>query len=693
MAKQLLGFVICIIVLLTNTSALAEGLTEYYYNGQWHAYHSGPTFLQVNGERIETDVPPMIFKDRSVVPARAVFEKLGAAVAWNGKKAQVGVSMDDTEILLAIESTTAVVNGQQYAMEIPAKIINDRTMIPTRFVGETLGMEVGWQGDQSLITIDYAAKDDEAQEDIRINAIEYKAGKSGVRIVIESDGAIEDYSSFELEEPSRLVVDIENAILNVEDKSVDIKHDQVSKVRAAQFEKNPHITRFVVDLKEWTGYHIDLSEDKTRLYINFSSEPGSVTDIEFSKTKDCNIVDIKTDFVQKPNVFRLSNPDRIVVDIPSSQLDMREKKVNIKENIVKSIRYSQFDENMTRVVVDVGGQPQFELQEMSDGIRLELTDAPYKNLYYSNSEGPKLMIYDNMADSDYKESIEMNDNRYTISVPMSDVDLGTGRLYINDNHFYYIDIIQDGATETTDLVFRSKNPYSYVVQPEKNSDKTTIQVQAANPEDMEPDDPSKDDEPEIDLTIDPKAKNKIVVIDAGHGGRDPGAIYQGVNEKDLNLDISLRLYRMLKDAGIRVYMTRMNDTFVELGDRAKYANNLNASLFVSIHNNAMHDPNYDGSMTLYYPSSFNPAYGISGAELARIIQDEMVRYLGTANKGLRKRPNLAVLNKTKMPAVIAEIAFMSNHGDMQNLKKDSFRQKSAESLYAGIIKALNKSVK
>ncbi len=691
--KRFVKFIIVMMILCIHIPVFAEEVTKYYYDGQWHTYAAAPTSLQVNGERVEADMPPIIFNDRSVVPARAVFEKLGAEVTWDGDKAQVGISMDDTEILLDIDSTTAIVNGQPHVMEIAAKIINDRTMIPARFVGETLGMEVGWQGGERLITIDCVAEEDATQEDISINHIEHIVDASSVRVVIRADAAIEEYSSFELEEPSRLVLDIENAILNAPDNHIEVDHGSLSNIRAAQFENSPNITRFVLDLKTWTNYDIGLSDDKKELYVDFGSKSNKVTGVVFSKTEDSNRVDIKMDVVQKPNIFRLSHPDRIVIDIPFSQLDIREKKDDIKEDIIQSIRYGQLDGHTARVVIDVGGQPQLELQQRSDGIRLELTHASYENLYYSNKEGPQLTLYRNLNNVDYEEQIDTKNNRYILSVPASDADLGTGRLYINDNHFHDIEIVENEQTEMTDIVFNAKNPYTYTVKPEKNSDRTRIEVKASEPEDIETEEPSQDDLPEIDLDIDPKAKNQIVVVDPGHGGSEPGAVYGGIYERDLNLDISLRLYKMLKGAGVKVYMTRVKDTFVGLTDRPEYANSLNASLFVSIHNNAMeNNSGINGTMTYWYPSENEGDYGISRKKLAQIIQTELLRYLDTQDKRVRTN-NLAVLTRTKMPSVLVEVGFMSNPQELEKLKQESFRQKAAEALYVGIIKALNESVK
>lgn len=179
-------------------------------------------------------------------------------------------------------------------------------------------------------------------------------------------------------------------------------------------------------------------------------------------------------------------------------------------------------------------------------------------------------------------------------------------------------------------------------------------------------------------------KKYKVVIDPGHGGRDPGAIANELIEKNVNLDIALRLEKLLIERGIDVYMTRRGDTYPELRKRASDANNYNADLFLSIHNNAGLSY-YRGSMTLYYPLKTNR---FSGIDFAKIVQEELVKGLGLRDLGIRPRPNLVVLRKTRMPAVIAEIAFLTNSHESNLLKTSEFKQKAALALEKGVIRSL-----
>lgn len=177
-----------------------------------------------------------------------------------------------------------------------------------------------------------------------------------------------------------------------------------------------------------------------------------------------------------------------------------------------------------------------------------------------------------------------------------------------------------------------------------------------------------------------------VVVDAGHGGRDSGAKANGLVEKSLNLDIALRVEKILKDKGVGVYMTRRTDTYPDLYSRANMANSINAHLFLSIHNNAGHS-SYSGTMSLYCPTSRK---GFTGRDFAKLVQEELVKKLGSRNIGLSARPELVVLRKTRMPAVIAEIGFLTNHADAKKLAAASYRQDAAEALANAVLRALQR---
>jgi len=156
----------------------------------------------------------------------------------------------------------------------------------------------------------------------------------------------------------------------------------------------------------------------------------------------------------------------------------------------------------------------------------------------------------------------------------------------------------------------------------------------------------------------------------------------------LNLDMAKRLYRLLRDDGIEAYMTRQNDSYVGLSSRAHMANRMGADLLLSVHNNAG-PRGARGSMSLYYPSDKKAKGGLTPRKFAGIVQYQMLDKLGTRNMGIIARPDLTVLRKSTMPAVLAEVGYMSNQSELDILRTSAFRQKAAEALEEAVVRALS----
>jgi len=109
--------------------------------------------LYVDGWKLEPEVEPVIIGDRTMVPVRAIFEALGADVQWNDVTRTVTATKGETTISIAIDSTTAYVNGAAVPLDVPAQIVSDRTMVPARFVSESLGADVWWDADTRTVYI------------------------------------------------------------------------------------------------------------------------------------------------------------------------------------------------------------------------------------------------------------------------------------------------------------------------------------------------------------------------------------------------------------------------------------------------------------------------------------------------------------------------------------------------------------
>lgn len=171
-----------------------------------------------------------------------------------------------------------------------------------------------------------------------------------------------------------------------------------------------------------------------------------------------------------------------------------------------------------------------------------------------------------------------------------------------------------------------------------------------------------------------------VCIDAGHGGNDPGAIgSSGTKEKDINLAVAKKLGELLKAEGISVQLTRLLDTTLELSDRVEIANKTSADYFISIHCNSASSPTANGVETYCYK------FGGEGEKLAKAVQEELVKATGLFNRGV-KEGNFQVIRETKMPAILIELAFISNPNEEKLLNTPQFQSKCAIAIMKGVKK-------
>ena len=148
-----------------------------------------------------------------------------------------------------------------------------------------------------------------------------------------------------------------------------------------------------------------------------------------------------------------------------------------------------------------------------------------------------------------------------------------------------------------------------------------------------------------------------IAIDAGHGGADPGAVYQGRQEKDDNLKLALAVGERLQNSGLDVYYTRTEDIYQTPYQKAMAANESGADFLVSLHRNSSEYPNqYTGVETLIYDKDGEKA------EIAEDINEELEN-IGFRNNGVKIRPGLVILRRSKMPAVLVESGFINSEED------------------------------
>lgn len=253
------------------------------------------------------------------------------------------------------------------------------------------------------------------------------------------------------------------------------------------------------------------------------------------------------------------------------------------------------------------------------------------------------------------------------------------------NHEEYARLVLD-MKEKAEISLRESGRALIITLPLSEEEE---EEEVSEPEEMtDPEEEATEPEVETDGTY-------KVVIDAGHGGTDPGALGMDENgkvilqEKAPNLAIALSVQKLLKEEGVTVIMTRMGDTLPSLQARADLANQMGADLFVSIHHNSMDTKTTTGTMVFYSEKKDSSWEGeFTSKEVAQAMKDRLVEALDTKDLGVRDGHQYLVINRTQMPAVLAEVGFVSNPDECRRIMEPEFQEAAAEAIAEGIMEIL-----
>jgi len=188
----------------------------------------------------------------------------------------------------------------------------------------------------------------------------------------------------------------------------------------------------------------------------------------------------------------------------------------------------------------------------------------------------------------------------------------------------------------------------------------------------------------------PPQRGEHVIIDAGHGGHDPGCISRRENyeEKSLTLKTALLVEENLKKLGYRTTLTRTQDVFLSLNKRAEIANELDADLFVSIHYNHSFNKEAEGIEVYYYKTEKKNERIAKSRELANKVLNSVCERSLAKSRGV-KEANFAVIRETKMPAILIEAGFLSNVQEKQKLHDPAYLRQLSWAIAKGVDKYLH----
>lgn len=388
-----------------------------------------------------------------------------------------------------------------------------------------------------------------------------------------------------------------------------------------------------------------------------------------------------TGIVNLEKVFYLSNPSRVVFDIPNavSAIKIRNRELQLSED--EFVKIGQFEPTKVRVVITTPEPKKYlpiysnDLQNILIARKDRLQDV---SLYSSTTDISSVTTefhkeYRSQVDKLNIEftdpivhSLKRNDNSFELNlynVNSNQLAMLTSKLKSSSLKNVITDkISHDGIS----ILIPAKDNTTFDCV--ENLTATKLVLTIKNP-----------------IAVDLSKKNlskKVVVIDAGHGGSDPGAVRENVEEKVLTIKISDLIAERLKDQGALVYMTRCDDTFVSLNDRVEYSNKIKPDIFVSVHINASEKSDINGIETHYYKDD--------SIDFAKDIHKAMVSKIDANNRGVLKS-RFYVIKNTDAPSVLLELGFISNEEERNLLLTNQRQEDLADAVTEGIINYLNKT--
>jgi N-acetylmuramoyl-L-alanine amidase len=374
---------------------------------------------------------------------------------------------------------------------------------------------------------------------------------------------------------------------------------------------------------------------------------------------------------------RVENPDRVFFDFanataPASLLD---RGPTPSGTLVKALRIGRHPNNVTRFVLELAGNPRYSAFPMYDPFRLVI----------------------DVESADAGAPTPTATPTPTPTPPPTTV------------------------VAPPPAMAMSAKPKESAPAPPPSADRPAPARIGGTPVAGTPEPPSSNRSGEYSLSRQLGLGVSRIVVDAGHGGHDPGAQANGIDESELTLDVAQRLQKLLEaQPGFAVVLTRSTDDYIALEERTAIANREGADLFLSIHANASRQTTASGIETYFLNFATNPTAEAVAArenassgqnmgtlpdilkaialnnklaesrELASIVQTSLVRRLSQQNKTIRdlgvKQAPFVVLIGAQMPSILAEISFLTNRSEATLLKQAAYRQRIAQALFDAIVK-------
>lgn len=645
-------------------------LLQFDLEGREFRMREGDHHLQID-HRVHHITPPIIIDGSMWIPLEEILSPLGYRASFDAQEEILHIAMDTSTIkdidFNAGEQSLVITSDQPFKYDMEDGDDGLRLTLYQVTIDEQLQIqeELGFlqkkdrDPDYILELLDLPEPQSVVEEEeehtyaltlkfpSRLVEADYREEEQ--HLILHTAGPVDDLEALQGDGLEDLVVDLPK-ILMVQDSPVD----EFGEVEAGGDET---LANFLIKQIESGQDYTIQKRDEESVLISWG-DGTYIRDIEWLNDEGNRGLLITSNRPLIPETFTLPDPPRMVLDFPGSSLQEEHLSLPVEDGPVQQVRMSQFDHNTVRVVLDLDYIPRYYVDHWQDDQYRTHIGFQRQLLSISQHTGEHRDHFTIELSGETSYKVQYLSSPHRLVVDIEDTVIG-----LDENN-----LPAGGSLEGTRVSQLSRNPDIVRVVFEMDSNP---QYEVLSPRDT--------DHIAFRINRNPLV-GKVIAIDPGHGGMDPGAVGpRGSYEKDVVLDISLLLYDKLREAGARPVLTRSDDEFISLRGRADIANRAQADAFISIHANAVIRDIPEGTETY-----ITPHHSSLDLLLANLVHREVVDTIGLRDRGV-KQQNLGVLLPLRMPGVLLEVAFISNPMEERLLMDSEFQEKVAQGIVQGFI--------
>lgn len=717
----------------SNTSTVSM-TTPYriYYAGKWRIYSGTNGKVTINGKAVDvSDMPGTILNGTTLVQAKKVFasSSIQAKYQYNKATKKITLTKDNTTIKMTIGSTKATVNGTSYQLETaPRSIKNNRAkvsyvMVPAYFVAEQFGYNYQWDSytGTSIITMkntptvtpkpssvpeptatpkpSNSELPEQAEEYFTLNMSnafqedvaklatlqnnytligeENPENKSELNNILFKKDVITNKETYILTSStpfskitSSYHADKKKISIYLSNTTLTLKPYELGGTLVEGIEtinKDPDLSVDITLTDKYSRYELLLSEDKCELSLVIY--PNYLTNITAHKNNDSESVILSgtAAFIQ-PKVT--SDEQHIYLTLEHTYSALSKTVETVDGVALKSVSVTSSGDSVL-ITIEKEKIGEYNTLSLGNGYSVTITkpeeeeeEEPEEEEGDDNNEDVidttyslKIMCPDGVKFSSIKDTDNYLSRKFSITIPGDHINyFSNNPIQKNNSAITNVSTSLSGGNTIITVSTNKVQGYKLV------NNGSYIGVIVDNPS---------------------KIYNKIVLLDPGHGGSAPGASNGAYQEKDITLKILYTAAKKYFDGSdIKAYWTRESDAYVDNMDRARFSAEVEADFYISLHMNSATSSSAYGFEVWYATGNTSSTRsGLTSAKLAKIFNERMFAKLNLGtNRGVKTNA-WTVCHYNSVPAILVELAFISNSSDLNKIKDSTFQDKTAAAIY------------